>query len=34
VHPKLANGSFDKKYIEYCNALGFPVTDDPGSIKK
>ncbi len=33
VHPKLENGSFDKKYIQYCNALGFPVTDDPNSSK-
>ena len=33
VHPKLENGSFDPKYIQYCNALGFPVTDDPSSPK-
>ena len=33
VHPKLENGAFDKKYIQYCNALGFPVTDDPNSVK-
>ena len=34
VHPKLSSGAFHPKYIQYCNALGFPVTDDPGSIKK
>jgi len=34
VHPKFANSVFDPKYIQYCNALGFPVTDDPGSVKK
>jgi hypothetical protein len=34
IHPKLPNGTFDSKYKQYCNALGFPVTDDPGSIKK
>lgn len=34
IHPKLDNGDFDKKYIEYCNALGFPVTDNPGAAKK
>lgn len=33
VHPKLENGAFDKIYIQYCNALGFPVTDDPNSVK-
>jgi hypothetical protein len=33
IHPKLENGSFDKKYISYCNALGFPVTDNPGEVK-
>ncbi len=33
VHPKLENGAFDKKYIQYCNALGFPVTDNPNSAK-
>jgi hypothetical protein len=29
IHPKLADGSFDPKYIKYCNILGFPVTDNP-----
>ena len=29
IHPKLSNGEFDNKYIAYCNALGFPVTDNP-----
>ena len=29
IHPKLANGSYDPKYIQYCNALDFPVTSDP-----
>ena len=33
VHPKLENGQFDPKYIQYCNALGFPVTDNPNSAK-
>jgi hypothetical protein len=33
IHPRLENGSFDKKYISYCNALGFPVTDNPGEVK-
>lgn len=33
VHPKLQNGQFDTKYIQYCNALGFPVTDNPNSVK-
>jgi len=33
IHPKLENGTFDKKYISYCNALGFPVTDNPGEVK-
>ena len=31
IHPKLPNGEFDPKYIQYCNALSFPVTDNPGS---
>lgn len=29
IHPKLPNGVFDKKYVDYCNALTFPVTNDP-----
>jgi len=29
VHPKLENGSFDPIYIQYCNALDFPITNDP-----
>lgn len=29
IHPKLTNGTFDSKYINYCNALSFPVTNDP-----
>ena len=33
IHPKLENGTFDPKYISYCNALGFPVTDNPGEVK-
>jgi hypothetical protein len=31
IHPKLENGSFDPKYVQYCNALNFPVTGDPSS---
>jgi hypothetical protein len=31
IHPKLDNGSFDPKYVQYCNALNFPVTSDPSS---
>jgi hypothetical protein len=31
IHPKLENGQFDPKYIQYCNALNFPVTSDPGA---
>jgi hypothetical protein len=27
VHPKTANGKFDEKYIQYCNALNLPVGD-------
>jgi len=34
IHPKLPNGSFDKTYIQYCNALKFPITDNPGEIKR
>lgn len=35
IHPKLPNGSFDTKYIQYCNALDFPVSSDPeGEVKK
>ena len=30
IHPKLSNGKFDPKYIQYCNALSLPVTDSPG----
>jgi hypothetical protein len=29
IHPKLANGTFDPTYVKYCNALVFPVTNDP-----
>ena len=29
IHPKLPNGAFDKTYINYCNVLSFPVTNDP-----
>ena len=29
IHPKLENGTFDPKYTKYCNALSFPVTNDP-----
>lgn len=29
IHPKLPNGVFNKKYVDYCNALTFPVTNDP-----
>ena len=29
IHPKLANGTFDPVYVKYCNALAFPVTNDP-----
>ena len=31
IHPKLANGVFDKTYVKYCNALSFPVTNDPNA---
>ena len=35
IHPKTSNGSYDPKYIQYCNALDFPVTSDPeGATKK
>lgn len=35
IHPKLANGTYDPKYVQYCNALDFPVTSDPeGQVKK
>jgi len=35
IHPKLANGTYDPKYIQYCNTLDFPVTSDPeGQVKK
>ena len=35
IHPKLANGNYDPKYIQYCNALDFPVSSDPeGEVKK
>lgn len=27
IHPKLKNGDFDPKYIQYCNALKVPVAD-------
>jgi hypothetical protein len=29
IHPKLPIGTYDSKYIQYCNALDFPVTSDP-----
>ena len=31
VHPKLPNGTFDPVYVKYCNALSFPVTNDPNA---
>lgn len=31
VHPKLENGQFNKLYIQYCNALDFPITNDPNA---
>lgn len=31
IHPKLENGTFDPKYVKYCNALSFPVTNDPNA---
>lgn len=31
IHPKLENGQFNSKYVQYCNALNFPVTSDPGA---
>ena len=35
IHPKLPDGKYDAKYIQYCNALDFPVTSDPeGAVKK
>ena len=34
IHPKLSNGDFDPKYIQYCNILGFPVTSDPMSAQQ
>jgi hypothetical protein len=33
VHPKLANGTFDPKYIAYCNALNLPITEFPDNIE-
>lgn len=33
IHPKLANGSFDPKYVQYCNAFNIPATDNPSAIK-
>ena len=27
LHPKLADGSFDAKYIQYCNSVNLPVKD-------
>jgi hypothetical protein len=29
IHSKLPNGTFDPVYVKYCNALSFPVTNDP-----
>ena len=29
IHPKLSPKKFDPIYIQYCNVLGFPVSDDP-----
>jgi hypothetical protein len=31
IHPKLPNGTFDPLYVKYCNALSFPVTNDPNA---
>ena len=31
IHPKLENGTFDPLYVKYCNALSFPVTNDPNA---
>lgn len=31
VHPKRTDGTFDPKYIQYCNALDFPVTENPNN---
>lgn len=33
VHPKLEDGNFDPIYIEYCNALDFPVSENPNNPK-
>ena len=33
VHPKLSNGTFDPKYIAYCNSLNLPVTEFPDDIE-
>lgn len=35
IHPKLPGGKYDPKYVQYCNALDFPVSSDPeGEVKK
>ena len=31
IYPKLENGTFHPKYVYYCNALSFPVTNDPNA---
>ena len=31
VHPKNTDGTFDPKYIQYCNALDFPVSENPNN---
>jgi hypothetical protein len=33
VHPKLEDGEFNPIYIEYCNALDFPVSENPNNPK-
>jgi hypothetical protein len=34
VHPKLANGTFDPKYIAYCNVLNLPISEFPEEIER
>lgn len=33
VHPKLSNGTFDPKYIAYCNVLNLPISEFPEEIE-
>lgn len=29
IHPPLPSGEYDSKYIQYCNILNFPISDNP-----